>query len=61
MSSSKGNLPSHGLHRMWAGRMNIFDRKSGTLVIFDDDAVLTSEVTSADIAQVRDIINVRVK
>jgi hypothetical protein len=46
---------------MWAGRMNIFDRKSGTLVIFDDDAVLTSEVTSADIAQVRDIINVRVK
>jgi hypothetical protein len=46
---------------MWRGRMNIFDRKSGTLVIFDDDAVLTSEVTSADIAQVRDIINVRVK
>ena len=40
-------------------RMNILDRKTGTLVIFDDDAQLTSEVSSADIAKVTNIINLR--
>ena len=39
--------------------MNILDRKTGTLVIFDDDAQLTSEVSSDDIAKVTNIINLR--
>jgi hypothetical protein len=39
--------------------MNILDRKTGVLVIFDDDAQLTSEVSSADIAGVTNIINLR--
>ncbi len=39
--------------------MNILDRKTGTLVIFDDDAQLTSEVSSADIAGVKNIVNLR--
>ena len=39
--------------------MNILDRKTGVLVIFDDDAQLTSEISSADIANVTNIINLR--
>ena len=39
--------------------MNILDRKTGVLVIFDDDAQLTSEVSSSDIASVTNIINLR--
>jgi hypothetical protein len=39
--------------------MNILDRKTGTLIIFDEDAELTSEVSSSDIASVTNIINLR--
>ena len=39
--------------------MNILDRKTGVLVIFDEDAQLTSEISSADIAKVTNIINLR--
>ena len=39
--------------------MNILDRKTGVLVIFDDDAQLTSEISSDDIAKVTNIINLR--
>ena len=37
--------------------MNILDRKTGVLVIFDDDAQLTSEVSSADIAKVTNALS----
>ena len=37
----------------------IFDRANGILIVFDDNADLTTEIGSADIARAKNIVNLR--
>ena len=37
----------------------IFDKANGILIVFDDNADLTTEIGSADIARAKKIVNLR--
>ena len=39
--------------------MNLFDKANGLLIVLPDNAEITSEISSADIARAKKIINLR--
>ena len=38
----------------------LFDKENGILIVLPDNAMLTSEISSADIARAKKIVNLRI-